>query len=89
MDRLVLLQNLLDDPQEWADLPLRARLALPVARRFGVFQDLAQRVPVDVELPAHAPLALFLGQDEPTNLCPFVHVRNHPCYPRCILPNRT
>lgn len=81
VDASVLPQDLLDDPQVRPDLPLLPWLALPVAGRLDVLQDLDQRVPVDPELATHAPLAAILDLHQPANLYPLLHVRKHPCWP--------
>src|SRR6516225_5450415 len=41
----ILVQDLVDNRQEWLQLPLRPRLALPVTGWLGMRQDLLQRVP--------------------------------------------
>ena len=79
VDASVLPQDLLDDPQVWPDLPLLPWLALPVAGRLDVLQDLDQRVPVDFELATHAPFAAIFDFHQPANLCPLLHVCKHPC----------
>jgi len=63
----VLAENLLDDPDVGPDLPLGTRLALPVGR-LDMLQNLDQRVLVDAESTAHAPLAVAFDEDESSNL---------------------
>lgn len=74
----VLPQDLLNDRQERPDLPLLPRLALPIAGRLGVRQYLLQRVPMNVETPAHASPAASLDKHQSSNLGPLLHVRKHP-----------
>ncbi len=82
VDVSVLTQNLVNDRQIGPDLPLPTGLALPVAGWLGMLQDLLERVPVNLELPAHASFATLLDFDQTANLCPLLHVCEHPCLPR-------
>lgn len=74
----VLPENLRNDRQEGPDLPLRPRLTLSVPGRCAVLQYLLQRVPMNVELPAHTAPTAPLYKHQSPNLCPLLHVRKHP-----------
>ena len=77
VDVLVQPQNLIDNAQVGPDLAFVPWLSQPVSRRLAVFEDLAQRVPVDPKLLTHAPFALAFDEHQPPNLCPLVHVGKH------------
>ena len=81
VDLLVILHDLVDDPRKRADLGLGPFLALPVARWLAVGQHLAQRVPVNPELPENTAFAVTLDQYPSSNLRPLFHVRVHPYWP--------
>ena len=56
----------------------RVSIQLACGTRIEVRAEvLDQRVPVDPELAAHAPLATFLYLDQTSNLCPLLHIRKH------------
>ena len=74
---LVTLQDLVDYFEEGLDSPLGPLLGLPMARRLGMLRDLDERVPVNPELEAHAPLATLLDFHQTSNLCPLLHIRKH------------
>lgn len=82
MDVSILTQDLVYDRQIGPDLSLPTGLALPVPGRLRMRQDLLERVPVNLELPAHASFATLLDFDQTANLCPLLHVCEHPCLPR-------
>jgi len=78
----VLLENLMDDRQEWLQLPLGAGLGLPIAWRLTVLQDLRKRVPMQAILLAGPSFAELFGEYASSDLGPKLHVGVHPWGPR-------
>ena len=74
----VVLEDLVDDGQEGAELGPGPGAVPAVAGRLGVVEDLLERVPVDVELAAGGALAEAVDEDAAADLGPVLHVGEHP-----------
>lgn len=82
----ILPENLLDDLHKRFQLPFLAWFALSIAGWLRVLQYLLERVPMNVELPAHASPTSAFDKHQPSNLSPLLHIRKHPQCPHQI-PN--
>src|SRR5262249_27290385 len=74
---LVVLEDLVEDREEGPELGLGPRPLLAIAGRLGVIEDLAEGLPVEVELPLDGAHALAVDEDATADLGPVVHVREH------------
>jgi hypothetical protein len=75
---LVVLEDLVDDGQERIELGPGAWDRTAIARRFGVLEDLLERVPVDAVRAAGGALAQAVNENATADLGPDLHVGVHP-----------
>jgi hypothetical protein len=74
----VVLEDPVEDGQEGVELGPGPRGGAAVAGRLGVFEDLAEGIPVDVVLTASGALAEAVDEDATADLGPVLHVGVHP-----------
>jgi len=70
------LKNFVNDGQIRVQLRLPG-LGPPVAGRFGVRQNLLERVPVNVVFGTRGAFTDLFGQHSAANFSPFLHIRKH------------
>jgi hypothetical protein len=87
---LVVFENQEEDGKEGIENRCPLRLVAAVARRLGVLEDLAERLPVDVVLSAGGTPAEAISEDATADLGPFsmsvYTLLPHDVCPRAIAP---